>query len=143
MVLIEGKHSPSLLQCRTRTCSTSRALGFSSEENARCIYSNFAIFQSSQSCLTVTGAFLLQYTSPPAVGRSVRWLVSQTGRGIPPQSAHLPQRAPYSIPEFPAVHRSLPGVLPTNRTRPTPCGTPESHRAEHSRTDAGDPRHGK
>ena len=43
MVLIEGKHSPSLLQCRTRTCSTSRALGFSSEENARCIYSNFAI----------------------------------------------------------------------------------------------------
>ena len=96
MVLIEGKHSPSLLQCRTRTCSTSRALGFSSEENARCIYSNFAIFQSSQSCLTVTGAFLLQYTSPPAAGKSVRWPVSQTGRGMQPQSAHLPQRVPYS-----------------------------------------------
>ena len=44
--------------------------GFSSEENARCIYSNFAIFQSSQSCHTVTGAFLLQYTSPQAAGRS-------------------------------------------------------------------------
>lgn len=31
------------------------------------------------------------------------------------------------IPEFPAAYRSPPGALPTNRTRTTPCGTPESH----------------
>ena len=62
---------------------------------------------------------------------------------MPPQSAHLPQRVPYSIPEFPAAHRSPPGALPMIRTRTMPYGTPESHRAGHSHTGAGVLRHEK